>query len=281
MKRIHLNIVITFVALVLMVLMHSGQLDEIGERYTEQGLKRALITYGIARGLNGVISVAQGTEVAVEPVGVGLTFAPGQILDPVNDLVERFSWIVMASGASLGIQRILIQMTAWPWFSVLVSVMLLVALAYLWRGPQSGATARSIIYRLALVLLVFRIAIPTIAVINEGIYTAFLQPQYEASQLALQQTAEDIQELNETSRPPVNSEDESIVDTIKSIYQSASSSVDVKTRLDELSQAAAELSEYVLDMIVVFLLQTIIFPLLFLWLAIKLVKLIISVQYRV
>lgn len=281
MKRIHLNIVITFVALVLMVLMHSGQLDEIGERYTEQGLKRALITYGIARGLNGVISVAQGTEVAVEPVGVGLTFAPGQILDPVNDLVERFSWIVMASGASLGIQRILIQMTAWPWFSVLVSVILLVALAYLWRGPQSGATARSFIYRLALVLLVFRIAIPTIAVINEGIYTAFLQPQYEASQLALQQTAEDIQELNESSGPPVNSEDESIVDTIKSIYQSASSSVDVKTRLDELSQAAAELSEYVMDMIVVFLLQTIIFPLLFLWLAIKLVKLIISVQFRV
>lgn len=281
MKRIHVKLLISFVAIVLMILLQRGQLDQVGEQYTEQGLKRALITYGIARGLNGVISVAQGTEVAVEPVGVGLTFTPGQILDPVNDLVERFSWIVMASGASLGIQRILIQMTAWPWFSALVSVTLIIALALLWRESQASATTRHVIYRLALVLLVVRVAVPAIAIVNEGIYTAFLKPHYEASKMALQQTANDIQQLNQPTQPPVESEDQSVIDTLKSIYQSASDSVDVKDQLDALSQAAAELSEYVLDMIVVFLLLTVIFPLLFLWLAIKLLKSIIGAEFRV
>ena len=80
----------------------GGWLDNSGRTYTEDGIKRALATYAIARGLNGVISVAQGTEVAVEPVGVGVTFTPGQILDPINDLIERFSWIVLASSVSLG-----------------------------------------------------------------------------------------------------------------------------------------------------------------------------------
>jgi hypothetical protein len=176
-KRIHINILITLIAVILIALMHSGKLDEVGEKYTKEGLTRALITYGVARGMNGAISVLQGTEVAVEPVGVGFTFAPGQILDPVNDLIERFSWIVMASGTSLGIQRMLIQMTGGFWFSVLVSAMLMTSLVYLWRGSRGNKTAGGIIFRAAMALLLVRLTIPVIAVINEGIYMAFLQPQ--------------------------------------------------------------------------------------------------------
>jgi hypothetical protein len=70
------------------------------------------------------------------------------------------------------------------------------------------------------------------------------------------------------------------MDSLKDIYQSAADSVDIKAQLEELSQAAAKVSENVIDMIVVFLLQTIIFPILFLWLAIKLVKSIITGQLK-
>jgi len=82
------------------LLANSGWLDKQGYDYTQAGLQRALITFGISRTLNGVISVAQGTEVAVEPVGIGMTFTPGQILDPVNDLVERFSTVVLVAGTA-------------------------------------------------------------------------------------------------------------------------------------------------------------------------------------
>ena len=72
----------------------------VGDDRLEQAFSRALIGYAIARGLNGAISVAQGTEVAVQPAGIGLNFAPGEILDPINDLVERFSWIMMLAASS-------------------------------------------------------------------------------------------------------------------------------------------------------------------------------------
>ena len=280
MKPIHFKLLFSLLALFLVIVMQTGWLDEMGESYTEQGLKRALITYGLARGLNGVISVAQGTEVAVEPVGVGVTFTPGQILDPVNDLVERFSWIVMASGASLGMQRILIQMTAWTWFSLFVSAMLLAALVCLWKGEQLNKMLRISVYRLALVLLTIRLAVPMIAVINEGIYLSFLQPQYETSQIALQRTSENLHKINETSQPQPTVSDESIIDSLKNFYQSASNTMDFEKQLEALKQTAAEVSEYVLDMIVVFLLQTIVFPLLFLWLAIKLIKSIIAMPFQ-
>ena len=121
------KVIITAGILLVALLMIGGWIDQSGRSYTEEGIKRTLVTYAIARGLNGVISVAQGTEVAVEPVGVGVTFTPGQILDPINDLIERFSWIVLASGVSLGAQNILLSMTEWIWFGLAVGVFLIVS----------------------------------------------------------------------------------------------------------------------------------------------------------
>ena len=69
--------------------------------------------FAMARGLNGVISVAQGTSVAIQPAGVGVMLAPGELLDPVNDLVEQFSTVMLFASASLGLQRLLIGMSGW------------------------------------------------------------------------------------------------------------------------------------------------------------------------
>lgn len=81
----------------------TGVLDDVGRETAEQAFSRALVTFAIARTLNGVISVAQGTEVAVEPAGVGVNFAPGEVLDPINDLVERFSSVMLVATSVLGV----------------------------------------------------------------------------------------------------------------------------------------------------------------------------------
>ena len=60
----------------------------------ENALKNALVTFAVARTLNGVISAAQGTEVALEPGGVGVVLSVGEVLDPINDLIERFSAVI-------------------------------------------------------------------------------------------------------------------------------------------------------------------------------------------
>ena len=55
------------------------------------------------------ISVGRGMEVAIQPMGVGVTLAPGQLLNPINDLVENFSSLMMAACIALGAQKILIH----------------------------------------------------------------------------------------------------------------------------------------------------------------------------
>ena len=75
--------------------------------------ERAFITFALARTLNGVISAVQGTKLALQPAGVGVTLTPGEVLDPVNDLIERFSWIMMAATLSLGVQQVLLEVAQW------------------------------------------------------------------------------------------------------------------------------------------------------------------------
>ena len=105
-----------FMAL-LVVLSFSGNADKMGQEYTETGLKRALITFASARAINGIISVTQGTEVAIQPGGMGAVLTPGEILDPINDLVEQFSQVMLFSAAVLGTQKLLIEISGWIWFS--------------------------------------------------------------------------------------------------------------------------------------------------------------------
>ena len=55
--------------------------DSIAIEKVDAGLKRALISFGSARALNAVVSVIQETDVSIEPGGVGVKLAPGQVLD--------------------------------------------------------------------------------------------------------------------------------------------------------------------------------------------------------
>lgn len=265
----YIKSIISVLALMLILLVQLGPLDQLAKDYTEQGLKRVLVTYALARGLNGVISVAQGTEIAVQPVGVGVTFTPGQILDPVNDLVEQFSSVVLVSGASLGIQRMLIQMTSWHWFSLLCSLMLVVSLIMLWSNKTDAPFKMSMAYKIAAGLLIVRFVIPLIAVINENIYTVFLQPQYNESSLLLDKTTGDVVQLNRAVSV-ANTDEATLSDKLKNVYSSASAMLDIQSQLTSLKKTVDEVSQYVLNMIVVFVLQTLIFPIVFLFLAYKL-----------
>ncbi|HEX5636394.1 MAG TPA: hypothetical protein VFY78_04850 [Gammaproteobacteria bacterium] len=260
---------VSALAVALLAVMYTGWLDNSAKDYTEQGLKRVLVTYAVARGLNGLISVAQGTEVSVEPVGIGMTFTPGQILDPVNDLIEQFSWLVLASGVSLGIQRLLIVMTGSTGFTILVSVMVAGALAACW-WQKIPETVSRVITRIAVILLMLRLVIPVIALLNQAVYWYFLQPQYESSQTVLEQSGFQLQQqqpVKTISAPPQN---EAMMDKLKRAYQSATDAVDIDARLDRIKQVASNMSERILDLMVVFLVQSLLFPLLFIWLAYRL-----------
>ena len=171
----------TVIAIVTAVMALSGVADDTSGEYADEALKRALVTFAVARGLNGVISVAQGTEVAVEPGGVGVNFTVGQILDPINDLVEQFSTVMLVASSSLGLQKILLSMTAW-WGMTALIVLAAVGLALaMWWPGGANATTRSAAIRLFAVALFLRFALPVLIVGTHVVFSTFLESEHDSA----------------------------------------------------------------------------------------------------
>lgn len=265
---------------VLAVTSMAGWLDSKGSEYTEATFKRALIAFGIAKGLNGVISVAQGTEVALQPAGVGVNFTPGQILDPVNDMIEQFSWIMLASTASVGVQRILLAISQWPWFSYTVIVLLLLAAASYWYRPLADTSWRPLLFKTMLVFVFLRFSVPLIAIGSEMTYEQFLSEQYTISTQQLELTTSKITEINDTDNKPIpQGKNRSVLEAVKEMYGNAAAAFDIGARIDRYKHAATDATEHVINLIVVFIFQTILFPILFLAVVYQLLKKLIRLEW--
>ena len=104
----------------------------------DAGLKRALVSFATAWALNGVISVAQGTEIALQPAGVGVTLAPGQLLDPVNNLVEQFAQLMLIASVALGVEKILIGIGSDWTMSLALTIVTLMFSVLLISGRRVG-----------------------------------------------------------------------------------------------------------------------------------------------
>ncbi|MEE9493147.1 MAG: hypothetical protein V3W04_07190 [Gammaproteobacteria bacterium] len=272
-KSLILRVILSFILVATAAVALLGPLDEMGEQYTNDSFKRALLTFGIARGLNGVISVVQGTEVAVEPAGVGVIFTPGQILDPVNDLIERFSWVMLVSSTSLGIQSMLLKVFSSSSLSfALAAVLLLVLLAVWWRRSQSSVVWRQWLYRIAAVLVLLRFLIPLMALTNAALYHYFLEDEYKTASAELEKTTQRIGNLNAQSKQPEKKTALSPwFESFNKAYKSTTEMLNVQKRVETIKKLASTTTEHTIHLMVVFIVQTVLLPLLFLWLSMRLV----------
>jgi hypothetical protein len=237
-------------------------MDGFAEAQVEAGLKRALVAYAMARALNGVISVAQSTEVAAQPAGVGVAVNPGEILDPVNDLVEQFSTVMLFAAASLGLQRLMVVISAWqPLQLVLCALMIGWLVASFFTVPRVQRLLRGF----ALIAMLLRFAVPVSAVASEYAYRLFLAPEYETSRAAIAQVRDELM-LKAEPAPAAPPPDASIADRARAWFQDKADALDVQKQMDALEATATEVTTHVINLIAVFTIQTIVIPLLLLWL---------------
>lgn len=267
------------VVIALLALAYEGTVDNYGHQYTQQALKRALVTFAIARGLNAVISVAQGTEVSIEPAGVGVNFAPGQILDPINDLIEWFSWVMLMAATSLGLQELLLTILAAKVFAWALIVVAGVTGILVWRRHSQNHALQTWMSRLLVLMLVVRFSVPLMAMASEGLYSAFMTERYDASKQSIQSVTEKIGEVNRSAESAAKApEEESLLGTAKRLYQSTIDTLDVRSYVERYQAAAADVSEQVVNLMVVFVMQTVLLPLVFLWIVVQVARRVITMD---
>lgn len=294
------------VVVLLAVSVTFSWLDPIDTAANEQidsGLKRAVVTFASARTLNALISVIQGTEVSAHPLGFGLTLTVGQILDPVNDLIESFSNLMLVASIAFGVQKVLVAIGSGWMVSLAFSALALAWCALLLLRKNTPAW----IVRCTTVLIIVRFAIPLSLVGSGIVFDNFLKAKYETSHAEIQAVNSDLAiakiALGEESSTAVQNsveeqkkkpgffgsmfgkknDDEPAADNgslgqaapqaaTPTEKQSIWNKINPKKQIESIKQVAERAVERIIDLMVVFVLQTIIIPLLLVWFLISAIR---------
>ena len=231
----------------ILALAWMGPLDRMGQDYVDQGLKRATVTFATARTANAVISVLKSTTISVSAIA-GASASPGQLLDPLDELIEQFSTLMLAACISLAAQKLLISIGGLFLVNAGVTAVLLAWATWLFlRGdcPRWMTT-------LVVMLMFVRFAVPIAALASEAAFNAVMAGEYNSAE------------------SKVSSTSQSLSVAADEVAQSPSRIARAGTLLHELKVKIEDAVHHVVSLMAIFILQTLVLPLLFLWVVYRL-----------
>jgi len=244
---------------------------------------RALVAFALARVTNAAISFLQETEVEITPLGVGVTLAVGQVLDPVNDLVERFSWVMLLSLTALGIQKVLLEVGPWLSIEVVLAAALGLVLAGLWWPSRWTLDPARLGRRLLVLALLVRFCVPFAAFLNQQTYRIFLAERYAVATGEIEAGNRELTSVQKKLLVTPREGQEGRPGTLEQaqrLYAQIAESLNVREGIDALKDKVNAMLSNFLALTVVFLLNTVLFPLLFLWGGVRLVRLVFEGERR-
>ncbi len=244
-------------------------IDRLADDYFSQAIKVATLAYASTRAVNAVVSVVKESHLELAPAGVGVTIAAGQVLDPIDDMTERLSTMLVAAIASIGIQKIGYEIGMAISFKA-VSIVLLLSVPLLWLNSASGASLLQPVIKLCLILLLLRFMLPLSAMISDSIYTTWLKPMVETSVEKLSVVSGNYTELSNMSPE----EDKGF---FSSISEGATNRVEQTRRalsntMDNAENIITSLLSLMTAYLTIFIVQVLLLPLSMLWLLIALFK---------
>jgi len=240
-------------------------IDQKGEDYFQENIKKLAATYAVVRGLNAGISVIKDSEIDIAPGGIGATIAAGEIVDPIDDLIERFSYILLISLISLGIQKTVLMISVDVFFKLL-SIGLAVSGIYILTGKK---VFYSLSLKLIILSVIVRFFLPVSAVLSDMSYNAFFKENVETARKNISELVQllKVEEI-------VSKEEGSVLDKIKNIQRSF--------QIEKKIKVIKDYSSTVIDSIVLlstaFVFQNILVPVFIVWLFVKSLHWIVRFQ---
>jgi hypothetical protein len=178
-------------------------LDSTADSYFNDSMTKAGVSYGICRVVNATVSVIQQSSVQLEPAGIGLSLAVGQIVDPINDMVERLSNVLVMSIASLGVQELAyeISITIVP---QILAVLLLLLSVLVWLKNERVLKLQRILTSVLIIASVARFCLPVSSMANEFLQETFFEDKIIEANNKLTASTAYIKKLEDVTFPKLD-----------------------------------------------------------------------------
>jgi len=254
--RLDVKALVSVLIVVLVALSSTRVLDDYVDDYTNESISNAALTYASARGINALVSVLQSTEVEAGVIVSG-SMTIGEVLDPLNDLIERFSSVMTWVLASLAAQKLLLLFASHVLFLYLVAVLGVTALLLIYFG-RSGA--QSLVFRCFLVVVFVRFSLGLAVALNSAADGLLLDQQLRENDQQMAQFQSSIMQLDSAAVADGGDIRDSVVDFWSSLS------------LDQLKQKISRGIENFINLVAIYVLKTILFPLGFFYMLIFVIR---------
>ena len=276
-----MKIFVSLLLILLLVLSLGLGVDESALKLQDEAFNRAMLAFGLAKGLNAVISLLQGTELSFTPVGIGLNFSIGEVLDPFNDMVERFSWVMLLASVSLGIQKLLLILSAKVFLQVTLGLSLLVSLGILWIKELKNELFLSYTLKFFALVVLLRFSAIIFVMMSQLLYNTSLKNEYIEASHVVEKTKIALEDLETRNSNLIKSKKEAgFFERVNTQYKSFSNSLNIKKQLDELEENIENASKKIITLITIFVFQSVLFPLVYLYLFVLSIKLIFRSELK-
>lgn len=233
--------------------------QELARATIDDALGGAFSAFAIAKALNATISVLQSSTVDFQVFQLSV----GEALDPANDMIERFSWVMFAASGSLALQKLLLGMSSSAIIKGLFTLSCLISAAVLalrekrWQRVALNTT---------LVLAFLRFAVIVVALASGLAEKAFLEEPRSTTMAQLQSSQQQLEALAESQIASRDGEEEQgwwdgLTDSVSDL---------VGNPVEGMTERFDAITDQVIDLTMIFIVQTMLFPLAFLYLLYRL-----------
>ena len=242
------------------------------DAYFEEVSQRSISAYAVTRGINAIVSVIKESNVSLSPAGVGITVAAGQVLDPLDDMTERLSSVLVLSIVSIGIQKLTMEIGQLFSFQI-IGCLLPILILPLWIKNYLLGKIVTFAAKIIVVLTVLRFFLPGSMMLNNLFYTEFLEENIVQTKEKLRVISESGGELGQFDAVQY---DDGIIDTLNSSLDSMTLKMaEMKKAYNKIEKNLGEIIDSLLDLtiyyVMIFLVQVLLIPVFALWLSLRLV----------
>ncbi len=256
-----------FIALLLLLLPAARipLLDAHADSYFKEAITRAGVAYATCRAINASVSIIKDSELQLEPAGVGVSLAVGQVLDPIDDMTERLSTVLVTAITSLGVQKLSyeISVSLVPRF---LAGLLFIFSILVWFDNDRLSALQNITVRLLMLLAVLRLCLPLSSIVNQSLYAGYFAEEISRASQQLDLRSDASNTFGDIAAPDSHGFWATIGNSTMVIKKI---SVDLKKSLETFVTNATEIIENLLKLtflyVGIFLIQVIILPVSIFW----------------
>jgi hypothetical protein len=247
-------------------------LDTTTDAFFREAITKAGVAYATCRAINASVSIVKDSNLQLEPAGVGLSLAVGQALDPIDDMTERLSDVLVTAITSLGVQKLAYEISvslAPPILSIFLFVLSLLS----WFESDRLKSFQITIMRFALLIVIARFCLPISSAANEFVDKNFFADQISDASQELSLCFDDLDKLKDFSLP----ESEGVLETIENStsflkQKSIEFNNALVTTVSNMGNIIENLLKLTFLYVGIFLIQIIILPLLSFWFLVKIIQ---------